>query len=300
MGAVRAFALTIAAVATAVIVTPSPAFAAGDGTITNPVQGSTVPFGQSVKVVANTDGTCDPVLRVRTPDAKLVKVAVGDAGTMCGPIGFGGTYVPDTPGTHTVVLADATGGTLSEVVITVETPPATPTPAPTLAPTPTASETTPAATATVTVTPTPTAVKTVVVTKTPTPKPTGKAKATPAPTVTRTVTLRPAAPTYPVQAPAPVQQVPQVVVNQPAENPQEPEVVFAPAQPPAAPSVVPTVEAAPVAYQTTPAQPDTVLVVLATLGGVGLVALLGTAVWATRHREPRQRREPGQRRNCLN
>ncbi|MER5322291.1 hypothetical protein [Streptosporangium roseum] len=297
MGVVRAFALTVAAVATAVIVAPSPAFA-GDGTITSPTQASTAKTGQSVTVTANTDGTCDPVLRVRTPDGALVKVAVGDSGTMCGPITFGGTYVPDAPGTHTVVLSDAKGLPLTEVAITVETPPAaTPTPTPT--PTESASST---PTPTASPSGSPTVVATVVATPPakpkPTPTPTGKAKATPTPTVTRTITLPPAAPTYP--AAAPVQQLPQVVVNQPpAETPQDLEAVFTPPTPAAeAPLTMPI---APVAYQAIPGgQPDTLLVVLATLGGVAIVALLGVSVWAVRHRDARPHREPGQRRNRLN
>lgn len=279
MGAVRAFAL-IAAVATAVIATPSAAHAA-DGTITSPTQGgSPAKVGQTITVAAHTDGACEPALRVRTPAGKLVLVATGDAGILCGPATLSGVYVPDSSGSYVVLLNDATGATLSETALTVATPPAAtrePTPEPTgTAVTPPPVSATP--------TPTPTVTKTVTVTKTPTPKAsptptaTSKAKVIPTPTVTVTTGSAALAP----QAPA--QQIPQVVINQVAPGVDDvPAPVFTPADTPAPEAS--TEDVVPVAFKTVEASP--VPIVVGTLGAVGLVALLGWGVWMARHRGAR-------------
>ncbi|MFI9845196.1 hypothetical protein ACIHFD_49815 [Nonomuraea sp. NPDC051941] len=226
MGMTRAIALTVAAVATALTVAPGAHASAPVGTITSPTAGTTAKVGTTITVTATTDGVCAPSLQVRTPGGATVKVAMGDPGPMCGQVSFGGNYVPDASGAFQVALMSAKGDTLAEVAVTAVTPPtATPTVTETVTATPT-PEQTKEATATGTPTPSPTPTVTKTVTATPKATATKSAKATPRPTVTKTVKE---------PAPQAQQPAPQVIVQQPADTPQD---------------ATPTLDASPVASAT--------------------------------------------------
>lgn len=291
MGITRAIALTVAAVATVLTVTPGAHASAPEGTITSPAAGASATVGTPVTATAETNGVCEPRLEVRAPAGELVKVAVGNAGPMCGPTTFSGTYTPVTPGKHQVKLVKATGDTLAEAPFTADTPPTTASPSPTATVTITTE-------ATPTVSPSATPSPTVTVTRTVTPKPTAtpirKATPTARPTVTRTLHVR----STPDRQPAPqvvIQQGPTSDLSQvPQDTPQDQGTVehpaaAAPAPQPTQPDEMPAWLAYQLARQEAGESAPgfgtvvgAVAVVLAPIAG-----LVGLAWWLTRRRSQR-------------
>ncbi|MGW0485822.1 hypothetical protein [Nonomuraea sp. NPDC003214] len=291
MGITRALALTVAAVATAATAATGAHASAPGGSITSPTAGTPATVGASITVTATSDGMCAPALKVRTPAGDMREIATGKPDPMCGPVTFGGSYLPDAPGKHAFYLVNPAGDVKAEVEVTAVIPPA---------PTVTATVT---ATPAVTVTeqakeaaqpsPSPTATPTVTVTATPTPSatPTAKAsptKAKPKPTVTKTVQVTT---TAPAPQPAPqVQQIPALPQDEPTQE-ETPPAPPAPVQTAAAPAGGDQMPAW-LAYQLTRQQEDAgpgfgtvVGAVITVLAPIALIA--GAAWWLIYRRRTR-------------